>query len=107
MPWLDLPLHPSIILTSSASPFSFLLSLIPSLCRTSIHLFFSIPLQLLFLKPHLFTSVHFLSLFQTFPSSFLSSLFFLFFFPSSLLLSFFDSSFLSSFLSLLFFPFLF
>ena len=37
----------------------------------------------------------------------LSSLFFLFFFPSSLLLSFFDSSFLSSFLSLLFFPFLF
>src|SRR4029434_115078 len=34
-------LNPSIILTSpSSSPFSFLFSLIPSLCITSIHLFF-------------------------------------------------------------------
>src|SRR4029434_3694739 len=50
MPCLYLPLHPSIILTSpSSSPFSFLFSLISSLCTTSIHLFFSIPLQLLFL----------------------------------------------------------
>src|SRR4029434_11202975 len=70
MPCLYLPLYPSTILTSpSCSLFSFLFSLIPSLCRTSIHLFFSIPLQLLFLTLHLSFSLHFHSFFQYFPSS--------------------------------------
>src|SRR4029434_8042062 len=99
---------------SSPCPFSFLLSLILSLCRTFIHLFF-ISLSSLYPFSHSISLPHSIvspsfniyplhSLFTAFIQSHSCSLFFPSFFLSSTLLSFLLSFFHSSFLSLLFFP---